>query len=356
MRLGLIIPANRKISPYVDYYTRIFEKLHIPFQTMIWNKQGIDEKADMRFDYVTNDRNRKRMLVGHALFALKCKRYIKKEKIDALIIFTNAPAFFMGQHFLKRFTGRYILDVRDDTPLRRRFPKTYSQICKNSFNIVSSSFMFEKWINRKCTLCHNADIQALMDYYNLEPIVRSQLPISIVYAGMMIEEQLNIDILDRLGNNGDFEFLYFGRNNTGKKIIEQYISEHKINNVTLYGEYKKNEITDIYRNNASLVNILRQNTEINRNALPNKFYDAVISGVPLLVFKHNNAIAEYVLKYHLGIVIENDSLDYIGAEIQNKFQNFDYIKYKAGRKAFLDTVLNDHMSFEETVSAFASTN
>ena len=116
-----------------------------------------------------------------------------------------------------------------------------------------------------------------------------------------------------------------------------------------FGTYNKDEIIDIYRNQGDLINILRANTAINRDALPNKLYEAVIAGVPLVVFEHNTAISDYAKKYYLGIVLKDESE--LG-NLVSMLDDFDFERYADGRKKFLEQIVNDIDLFEERVKKF----
>ena len=352
MRIGLIVPANIKYSPYVQYYTDILKKLNADYRIMSWDKAGAEEDVDMVFRYQTSDFDRKKVMIGHALFALKCKEYIRKEKIDHLIIFTIAPLFFLGYGYLRKFRGKIFMDVRDDSPFRRRFPKQLDRFGKLARTLVVSSPFYSEWFSRKSILCHNADLAMLERFKEEYGPDEITTPIRIAFAGMMIEEEINIEAVDRLKNDERFELIFIGRDNEKKEKIKEFVAENDIRNVVFEGEYKKDDIVDIYRNEADLVNILRQNTIINRNALPNKLYDAVLSGIPLLVYYHNEAIANYVNEYNLGIVLneEEDLRD----QIFRGIEEFDLERFKAGRMEFLKLVRDDHRLFARRLKKFCS--
>ena len=351
MKIGLIVPANLKYSPYVKYYTDILKSEGVCFRTMVWDKAGKPEGADFTFSFPSSDFDRKRILLGHFLFSRQCKRFIRKEQIDRLIVFTIAPLYFLGYRFLKRFSGKMIMDIRDDSPFRRKFPKALDRAAALSDTVVVSSPFYSEWISTKSFLCHNADLSLIEKYTEPFPKDSFAKPVSIAYAGMMIEEQINIRAVEALANSKEFRLVFIGRDNEGKEKIRQYAEEHDIHNVSFIGEYKKEDIIDLYRNNADLVNILRENTQINRNALPNKLYEAVVSGIPLAVYEHNTAIANYVREYGLGILL-NDRED-LKSQLRQQISAFDYGKYQAGRKNFLQLVLNDYEAFRERIVRFA---
>ena len=349
LKIGLIVPANTKISPYIQYYISFFREHHVEYKVIVWNKKGGEKFADYTYDFQTTDGKRFHMLYGHAMFARKCKRIIKKESIDHLVIFTIAPLFFLGKRYLSRFEGRFIADIRDDSPFRRRFANILKQIGNMSFANVVSSPRYGLWLSESL-MCHNADKSALIEALNYTPSIKIEWPVRIVFAGTLIEPDRNIQILDELKNDSRFEFIFIGRENDGKKKVEQYVSQNEISNVKFQGEYEKNQIVSIYRNEADLVNIFRAKTKINADALPNKLYDAAMAGIPVVVFSHNKAISEYVSKYNLGLILEDKNN--ISHDIITSLQRFDYDKYLSGRHSFLILVLSDFEQFEVMLSNF----
>ena len=351
MKIGLIVPANLKYSPYVKYYTDILLAEGICYRIMVWDKTGTGENADYRFSFLTSDFDRKKIMLGHYLFAGQCKRFIRKEKIDHLIIFTVAPLYFLGYKFLKKYSGRLLIDIRDDSPFRRRFPNKLEKIAAISDTVVVSSPFYSEWVSTETFLCHNMDLSMAEKYREPYFVRKHAKPIAIVYAGMMIEEQINIKAIGALANNDSFKLVYIGRDNEGKEKIRKYVAEHVIHNVAFIGEYKKEDIIELYRNNADFVNILRDNTMINQNALPNKLYEAVVSGVPLLVYEHNTAIANYVSKYGLGILLNTQ--EDLEAQLKWKIKNFNYAKYQTGRQEFLQMVRDDYEAFRNRFIRFA---
>ena len=351
MKIGLIIPANIKYSPYIQYYTQNFDDEGINYVTIVWNKKELYENADYTFEYPCEDFDRRKMLIGHYKFAKECKKIIKKEKIDKLVIFTIAPAFFLGRYFLKKYNNKFIIDIRDDSPFRRKFPNKLKKICAMAFSVVVSSNNFIPWTGRKAVLCHNADVKTINKYFDIETHKNSNKLISIVFAGAMIEPDINIEILSKLKNNPNFNFGYIGYNNIGKEKIIDFVDKNHIHNVWFEGTYQKEEVVQKYQSCASLVNIFRKNTVVNKNALPNKLYDAIVSAIPIIVFEHNEAICKYVKKYNLGIIIQEDLCN-LGDTILKKYEDFDYEKFKIGRILFLKEVLYDMSVFFNTLNQF----
>ena len=349
LKIGLIVPANTKLSPYIQYYISFFNEHNLNYKVIVWDKKGGEDASDFTFNYITSDGNRVRMLYGHVAFALRCRKIIKKEEINHLVIFTIAPLFFLGKGYLSRFQDKFIADIRDDSPFRRYFSGTLKNICNKAFAVVVSSPRYARWFSDS-QICHNANKSMLLDALKYTPRFTDKNTVRIVFAGTLIEPDKNIQILEELKNDKEFEFVFIGRDNNGKKKVEQYVIDNGIRNVAFQGEYKKDDILKIYRKEADLVNIFRSKSDINADALPNKLYDAAMSGIPVVVFSHNLAVSDYVNEYYLGIVLEDKG--HIRQDLIEKYESFDYNKYLNGRQSFLKHILSDIERFETILTDF----
>jgi len=353
--VGIIVPGNKKYTPYVENYVNILNDCNCEYRVLSWNKTGLQENGiSLSFDYIVKDSDRKRMLLGYIKFISECKKFIKKNNVDKLIILTAAPAFFMGIRYLKRFKRNIILDIRDDSPFIRKFPDRFKRICLLANTVVVSSDEFTPWTGRDTILCHNADLEQFR--LHKDDIIKDSFkkPARIVFAGVMIEESCNIEVLKVFLNDVRFEHIFIGRDSSGKKLIQNFVHDFGMANVTFEGSYNKDEIINIYRERADLINIFRAKTKVNRNALPNKLYEAVLAGKPIVVFEHNVAISKYVTKYYLGFVIPEEKEAKVNDFIFEKMKSFSFDKYKEGRKAFLEEVEKDMKRFAESIEMFSS--
>lgn len=353
--IGIIVPGNKKYMPYIQNYINILDANNIQYKVLSWNKTGMqEENISFSYDFVVKDKDRKRMFMGYLGFVCGCRKYIKKNRIDQLIILTAAPAFFLGMPFLNRFKQKYLIDIRDDSPLIRKFPALFKKICAGASSVVVSSNQFSPWTGRETILCHNADMNLLQRYKETESAMQTQEPVRIVFAGMMIEGACNIEVLGHFIGDERFQHIFIGRENSGTELIRGYAQRYSMTNVAFQGAYKKEEIIDIYGKNADLINIFRAKTIVNRNALPNKLYEAVLAGRPVVVYEHNLAIVDYVKKYNLGIVIPEQTDKALNDFIYEAITAFDYKKYRDGRIRFLNEVEQDMEKFESTILGFAN--
>ena len=349
--IGIIIPANLKYAPYVEYYINKLKKDNIDFEIISWNRRGINENVHHSFNYYVKDSNRLKVYTGYFLYSLFVKRIVESRKYTSLIVFTIAGAYAIKSILKSQYKGKYIFDIRDDSPVVKKFPNDFKEICENAYQVIVSSSCFKEWINRESIICHNCSKDSIfqeIDFCDFKGTSER----NIVFAGMLNEQDINIELIKLLKNNMAYKMFFIGTDCVGKQKVFDYVKTNNIKNVFFEGTYDKKNITKIYREKASYVNCIRKESKVNSEAVPNKLYDAVIAGKPIIVMKHNKIIAEYVDNYKLGIVLEKLELD----EIENKISIFNEMinngTYKDGRKNFLEDVYKEIIAFEQIVEEF----
>ena len=348
-KICIINTCNLKYAPYVKLYTDILDNCGCQYDLITWDKCNLKEDVAFAYQGRKNDGKLIRSFFQYIGFGCFLNRILHKNDYRKMIVCNPAPLLFIKNKYLQKYAGRFIWDIRDDTPIRKVFKKRFNKICKLAAYVVTSSNKYEEWIGRETILSHNANKDTILTYYDYEATPRNNSKINIINAGKMIEQDENIRVLEQLGNNRDYNFIYYGTDVPGKIVLKDYCLRKHLDNVEFYGTYDKQEIIRIYRETGDLINILRAPTLVNQNALPNKLYEAVISGIPIVVYEHNTAIYEYVKRYYLGITLNNVN-DVI--KTSTLLNEFDYKRYNIGRKAFLDYVLNDIDQFESIVKKF----
>lgn len=359
-KIGIIVPANIKFAPYVNYYIKILNKSGIRYDIISWNKKGLKEDVDFAFNFRNSDRFILNRLLGFLLFSAFVKKISTKKKYGKIIVFTVAPSIFLSRFLLKVYSSNFILDVRDYSPFVRLVPSIFKKIVGNAKYIVSSSPEYLKWIGRSSIICHNIDIDLIREELsNPIPINKDyskKVLFKIMFAGSLIEEAINIRLISHFKDSKHIIFSFYGNQTEGRRKLEDYSRQNGLSNIEYFSTYKKEDIQNLYRDNADFVNIIRENSDINSNALPNKLYDAALAAVPILVFSHNTAVAKYVEEFNLGIVLEEDNLFSVGNDFYTLLQGFNYEKYLIGRIHFLEKVSQDYELFECSITNFINQN
>lgn len=351
-KVCIITTCNLKYAPYVKLYTDILDKINVKYDLVTWNKNNLSENIKYSYCGKKNDGKMIKSFFQYIGFGRFLDRIMQKNDYSQLIVCNPAPLLFVKRKTIKKYNKRFVWDIRDDTPIRKYFKRRFLQICNCASFIVSSSKRYEEWIEHPVIMSHNANKGMLLNYWDYLPKKRMDCScLRILNAGKMIESQENIRVLDALKNSDEYIFSYYGSDVPGKINLMNHCKTHNISNVSFMGTYNKDDIVSIYRTKADLINILRENTVVNKNALPNKFYESVIAGIPLVVYEHNTAISEYVNKYYLGIVLKDTSEV---AKIKELYMLFDFDRYAQGRNQFLKAVLRDIENFEASIRNFVA--
>lgn len=350
-KVGIVSTCNLKYAPYIRLYTSILDRLSMEYDLITWDKCNLEEDVAYAYHGKKNDGDKVKTFFQYIGFGRFLDKILYENKYSRLIVCNPAPLLFIRSRTLKLYKKKFIWDIRDDTPIRKVFKTKFDRIRRCAAMVVTSSRRYDEWIGEPTVLSHNADRKMIVDSLSYVPQKKQHEEICVINAGKMIEEDENIGVLKILGNNSQYKFVYYGSEVPGKIKLMNYCRDSGLSNVEFFGTYDKNEIVDIYRTKGDLINILRANTIINRDALPNKLYEAVMAGVPLVVFNHNTVISEYTKKYNLGIVLHSESeLTLLG----NKLSEFDFEAYRIGRVGFLTEIQNDIDVFEKQVEKFCA--
>lgn len=351
-KVALIVMALPKDAPYLSYYTQIFDQKSVKYDFIIWERDGKSCTVPPNY-HVFRKRSPQNLPPYQKIydmfeFSNFAKRIIERYRYDKLIVFTIQTAIFL-QRILKNYSQRYILDIRDYSPiLKLPFAKVLlTRLAHNSNSVVLSSPAFERFLDYKQDfyICHNINYQLLQDIkYDA---FKFHNPIRILTIGQIRDKETNTQLMLRLANNPNFE-LFFSGKGAALPNIEESSKLHKVKNVFFSGEYNKTEELAIV-NQCDLINSFLPDNLNSQLLLSNRLYISAVLGKPIIV-NANSFQGEIVSKFNLGICINN--LDGLSQSIHNYLNNYNDLVYANGRKAFLDYIATDLSKFKAMVISF----
>ncbi|MEK5079741.1 hypothetical protein MKX73_12515 [Solibacillus sp. FSL W7-1436] len=346
MKVLLIGPSNTLYMPYLDNYTRILKENSIEYSIIIWDRFGIENNEHNKIIYRDKKLGHKRNLSDYYSFSTFVKKEIKKIGAEKIIVFGLQIFFFLHRLLDKFYKDRYMLDIRDYHRLINFIPrKIFSRIK----NIVISSAGYKEWLPEdNLILNHNSKIK--MDEITTNINVDFGIkPIKILCIGALRDYEINEKIIHSLGNNKKYELIFRGEGTINNQLSDLIISNN-YHNVILSGRYEQKEEKAFYIE-SSFINVLRSAKDINNNtALPNRLYQAVEKGIPLLAYK-GTYLSKIIHNYKLGLVLYD--LTTIDKQIEEYIRNFDILKYNENRKIFLAKTLDDNNLFKDTILNFS---
>ena len=350
MKVLLIIGNLPKTSPYISYYINVFKEHGIDYDIVAWNREGEDYVAESNC-YVYDKKSSQllpsyKKIIDMIRYSGYIKSIIKKNNYDAYVVYTVAISVFL-YGFLKRHKKKYIIDVRDYSPLLRKkfFNKRFTFLCKNSLLNCISSLGFRKWLPEDCdyVLCHNVNKQLLTEAVVFTSF-KHHSPIRVLTIGQIRDSLTNADILKALSNLKDIEVYFSGRGGA-IPYLKNVASDEKIENVHFTGSYDKSEELNIV-SDSDIVNCILPNNILSNYLMSNRLYTSVLSRRPIVV-RCKTTQAYYVQKYKLGFVVDN--IQNLHKDIVDYLTSFNYDEYDKGCRSFLLDVKDDVLNFERTL-------
>lgn len=297
MRVGFVAFSNIKYSPYINAYTKIFDKHpQIEYEIIFLNRYGSLNEVDQKgavpikwFGKNANAANKVIKLMNFFWFATKCKQIIKRKNYDFIICLTTVPAVLLSGFLVKHYKGRYIVDIRDYTHENNKifWRKECDVIRYSACNVISSPGFTNFLPENEYILMHNYNGECKDENnksgYAFEK--KTELPLRISYIGSVSYEAQCKKIIDLVIKDERFEMHFWG-NESSNKNISRYIRQLANSRVVFNGPFEPSEKKEIYRASDLVFNCYGNSTPLVKYAISNKYYDGAFYKKPLLVSPH----------------------------------------------------------------------
>lgn len=163
--------------------------------------------------------------------------------------------------------------------------------------------------------------------------------IMILYAGNMgrVQGLMNFIKCFEQAHNPHVKFVLYG-GGAIKQEIKHYIEEHQLNNVSLFGSYKRAEQTAILSDcDIALVSLA---PDMYGLGVPSKSYNIMASGKPILYIGHPDSeiactIKEHDIGYCFGNGEQNRLVEFLGS-LDSSFRNEFSHKGRRAKEICLD--------------------
>lgn len=252
----------------------------------------------------------KKSLLSYIGFQISIALFIvKKRKSYDIGHFCDFDTAFTGSIISKILGKKYVFDMFDTviSDPKSIFDKVIHQlenrIINNADVTIICSEMRRRQIcesnPRKLEIIHNTPTDALDVLCEREDFDFCQNKVKLSYIGVLQKNRLIEALLTVISNNKNYELHIAGFGEL-ENIVKQFANKYE--NIIYYGkvEYKKTlEIEKFCDIIPALYDPIITN---HRYAAPNKFYEALMLGKPLIMVK-GSGMSEYVEKYDIGEVI-----------------------------------------------------
>ena len=253
---------------------------------------------------------------------------------------------FLISSELKR--GKYIYEIRDysyEKFLIYRYIE--KKLIAKSYTTFISSPGFKAFLpSEDYMIFHNIAHSDQEDFLSEDRNHRESDVIILVWAGTIryYETQLKIR---QLKNDERFRIYYHG-DGYDLKRLNDICRKEKIKNVFFTGRYDESEKIDLMRKADMILNAYDIDIgEEVRYALSNRFYDALMLGLPQIVEKDSYK-CKIVRKYDLGIVMD----DNLKKNIIESADRFRDAKFRIKCRRFYDLCRKENVHSLEKIRSF----
>jgi hypothetical protein len=350
-----VMPSAKVFAPYYQYYKNVFDELpSVQVKCLVWNRTNIGQNEGDDIAYNENasylDGGFKK-IISFYRYSRFVVDHLDKSSYDLIVVFTLAAGLFLQKKLKTSYRNRYILDIRDYSPVLRVV--SIKSLIKSSVLTVISSEGFKKWLplEHRYLLCHNVNKRLLsiaIDGMRSNGIVNK---VKILCIGIIRDVNINMQFIQMLSGSKEIEIHYCGWSLEVEHLKKRIAN--KIHNVFFSGYYSKSEEISIVMQ-CDMINIVQSQTIAEFSLMSNRFYLGIICGKPMIVSK-GSLHAMYVDKYNLGMVIDNNKMP-SSDQIKHFLSSFDWQKFYAGIRQVKDQIQKDVHQFERQLSIVLGNN
>lgn len=357
MRL-LIVGMNKlRFMPYAAYYMNAARGIPgVEVHIALWDRDGrpdtevpggviphyysdpIDDSAPLK--------DKASHILGYRAFL---NRLIDSLSPDKLVVMHTTAGMLLYGRLMGEFNHRYAFDYRDVTYERFWFYRfMLGKICSRAACTFASSDGFRRYFPEECSVytTHN-----IADGAKVAPVVLDErsariLPIRISFWGRVRHERVNEAVIGAIGGDRRFELHYYGlMQGEVKALVED--ARLRYGNVFAHGEYDAPQTEDFARETDLIHNLYDNSDPTIPFAMGNKYYDALIYGVPQLCTE-GSYMGKRVGQMGIGLSCDPFSATFAD-NVYEYWRSLDWPAFDSARKRELARVVNETAASKEVL-------
>lgn len=288
MRVFLVGFTKLKYMPYLHFYLDRMKNQGHEIHILKWDRDKSIDSASPANTLVhsfkrelPDEQNKVKKVFPFLAYRRFVLRILRNTTYDRIVILHSLPGVLIYRYLERHYKGRYILDYRDLTYERYPpFSRVVTTLVNNSYATFVSSDAYRAVLPNcdKIYTSHNLLIDSLA-FRNIGK--RScESPIVIAFWGLIRHYEINESIIKKLGNDQRFVLHYYGREQTTAYRLKALVEEEGYKNVFFHGEYLPADRYDFAKKTMIVHNLYDSDDPNIRLAMGNKYYDAIIFGLP----------------------------------------------------------------------------
>ena len=329
--------------------------MNYKFDIIYWDQHDIDEDAGAvnhyRYKYpMVYGKSNLRKMIGYFKFRAFIKKVLKANGYEKLILLPTQTAILIFDVLLKRYSKKFIIDIRDYTAEYKKWFYFIEQLIINNAGIaVITSPAYEKFLPKHDYLIsHNftkIEEETIKIYRGREK--SEKIVISCIGSIRFIEQFKKV--INCFKNDDRFELRFVGR---GSEHLKNFILENNIDNVILIERFENSRTLEFYLETDIIMNLYGNNNPFLDFALSNKLYYSAQLGIPILVC--DNTYMEQVTKeYGFGFEFDMNN-PHIKTNLYEYYDRINWNNFYESCDLFVKKVEDDEKKFMKRISEFIS--
>lgn len=353
MNILIVGFSKIKYMPYANFYINSLDRIKNNVHFVYWNRDQKPENTAHLSNVVLHEFScyqkdqvsKKSKIFNFVRFYKFTKDVIKSEKIDFVIVMQSTTAVTMSITLLKKFKYNYIFDYRDSS---YEYNKIYKHIiCMierfSKYTFVSSDG-FRRYFpledQHKIITSHNIVMDDLEHrYIERDSTKFKDSLIKVSFWGLVRDLEINMKVINQLGNDARFELHYFGKEEYVANCLKDYAKSQNFINVFFHGEYNLEDRYEFAKTTDIIHNIYdNENAQI---AMTNKFYDGLIFRIPQIVNCGDCIMGEKVTQFGVGVVLSPYDEDFCN-KLYDYYMNLNRVKFEKSCDDALNQILLEY--------------
>ena len=253
---------------------------------------------------------------------------------------------------IKKYKGKYIVDVRDFTLENYSlYRKMEQKVLAYAYSTVISSPAYKNFLpDGDFVIAHNFSpfLEAKVEQIRNSQQDEKKDPIRISFVGTVRFIEMDKKILRLFAGDERFRIQYFG---TGSQVLEKFCKEEKIENVAFYGSFTPEMTMTFYEKTDLINNLYGNHTPFLDYALSNKLYHSGQLYIPILVCPETY-MQDVSLQYDMGFVFDVDKVEDKDRLYDWYRKELDFDKLARGCDNFICSVKKDNEKFSKMLANF----
>lgn len=355
----LLILGFTKLAymPYMNFYLEALKGEEVEVHVVSWRR---DEEPDVpmedtsitvhEFKCAQLDEVAKIKKISSFLkYRAFVKAVLKKTSFDRIIVLHTLPAVLVADILLAKYRNKFILDYRDYTyegflP----FKKLIGSLTKASYATFVSSDAFRECLPKleKVHTSHNLLVDSLQHRDVRDSKEREHKPIRMAFWGFIRHEEINAEIIRKLGNDPRFELHYYGREQQTALNLKQLVRGENYANVVFHGSYQPID-RYAFAAETDLLHNIYENDETMGRAMPNKYYDGIVFRIPQVCMT-GSYMGQRVTKDGVGAVLNPYDSGFVD-ELATYYDKIDWRLFDQACNKATAQIFEEYQKGKETI-------